>query len=1440
MMRHTVSALLLLMLTAHARADWREVYHADFNTPGWETAWNFRGTPGATDQGALITGGNELIATLDKTFNAPAIRAEFDATFTATGKGGEISDLSCFLDGVFFQVGGNNNTRTRIRHAPLQSTETAADLQMNKTVRITAEVNGLAARLSIDGKPVVSMLTQPKRDDDRFSFYTWTGIAQFDNLRIFVKDEADPLPADLKDAKERGYQTPQTLKHLRDWTLPTVDEPKPAAIARERVELHIDAGPHERTIDWPITMGVPLPKQTLWNPDQARVIDETGREIPSQRTVTATWTRGGSIRWLLLDFVLPKGDAPSKLFLEYGNQVSAAAVPNPVTVNRDDDAIEVTSGSLTVAFNRNDGAVLDGIYLNGRKVVDRAEAFYVTTKGDRYSTFGDDDELAVDVEMAGPIRTVIRSRGWYRNDKGERACAFTRRIYVYRGLPLVRLFTTWTVTVDTNAYKFTEVALRFPLADATQSTPRMHLASQRNEGVIFEGGAEQTTDDLPDWITSNGVTLSCYEMSRQWPAALEATAGELVFHGYTNAAGRNLDMTLEGLKDVWGDQAYERFEANRKTYPSLTNRNANGCGIAKTHELILAFGEQGAIAGEMLQTPPIVSVDPAFACDTRVVGPGEYHPYDPKNFPEEEAAILKRYDEFLDAIDRLDPWYGWWDYGGGMPHYTSETADGRVIYTGYRRTYDMGYQRPMVPWNYYLRSGQRAWLTYAIRNARCMMDMHTQHWTNAPLNKHVGWVIADHGTWPWDSYLISWSFNHYVPYLLLNYYTTGYERAYDVMIEVMDEYYRDVGPGGGSKYCGRVGTWLGNTAAAYRATWDPRYLELYRPYEQLTIEQQCQFCKGIKSSLQTDEDHDHGYTHRAGWREYGFEQALQVPEHDPKLKQVYLEWAKTLRENNFRAPMQLLNFAMLRLYRAEGNPLDARLGYESLKENASYDMVPKYGLAHLRTLPAAMKLALVDGVDRIALPREREFPGNVYVHHEQGRETTFAVDIGDGGPDVADQPVPISIADLDGNVMPAGWMTLDAVNGKASVTMPAAHATSTWIVSTRRDGPLTVYATPTTPMMAAFPDGIQFDEAEPPTVWFNVPETARQFRVRSNLPGRTLTIVRPDGEEIAGEGEWTTADVPTDLTAGPWAIRSGHENPHAFYILKLYDIPAVVAFDRESVFDMADPPMPTPDYEGHPADAVFVDGAISGGQALLLNGRDRLTLPLGSATGVNSYERFDAQRGTIEFFFMLNEHPAFAKGTGIPFVVPLAPDSDFKTWLRAAFSFDFKNAFNLVERSGNTQRPIMLGPWNAQTGMLTLDPGRWHHVAIVWDADLPMPVNGRQKNKLMSKAFLNGEAALHRNIAYPRDPNPYWLVDGFTMPATADVIEMFSRNHNIVIDELRISRVPRAGFLDKTYPVPTSPHQRDADTLILMHFDGNTDFIGPHGETVSAPFMNQP
>ena len=91
MIRKFVGVALLVVATATAYgADSREGYRSDFEKPGWEPAWSFKGSAGPADQDALVSGGRELTAA--QASSAPAARVEHDVTLTATGQGDEISD----------------------------------------------------------------------------------------------------------------------------------------------------------------------------------------------------------------------------------------------------------------------------------------------------------------------------------------------------------------------------------------------------------------------------------------------------------------------------------------------------------------------------------------------------------------------------------------------------------------------------------------------------------------------------------------------------------------------------------------------------------------------------------------------------------------------------------------------------------------------------------------------------------------------------------------------------------------------------------------------------------------------------------------------------------------------------------------------------------------------------------------------------------------------------------------------------------------------------------------------------------------------------------------------------------------------------------------------------------------------------------------------------
>ena len=1473
----SILAVCLVVLLADAlpaRAeDWTRCHTESFDKPGWAQGWDLQGSVGPRDAGVLVNAGGEMIAALKKEFKAPAVRVSFDATMAQANAEGQFGDLSCFIGGVFFQLGGEYNTRTRIRH-DTTTEDLKGRIRLGKTQRIIAEINGRVARMAIDGKEVGLLLLKEAPTKHTVKLYTWAGTAHFDNLSVYTRTQIDPVPEDLLAQGVYGHQTAQTLKHLRDWPLPKFAPGKTATVKRARVRLTVDYGPHAKPgMRWPATFGVPLPQGVLFDPDQSRIVDARGNEVPSQRTVTATWSGGGAIRWLLIDVILPVAAQTSPLFLEYGADVRAGQLKESVKIDEAADTIAIDSGVARFVVSKRKGTVLesasldrngDGAYAADERILGPADSYYTTRKGWHYRTGVADDELDVKVEMAGPIRAVIRSRGWYKDEAGRRACYFTRRLYVYRGLPWAKLFTTWVVTVDTRAYTFTDVATRFSLPnadeaivglDAAGKMARVSLAGKgrilalvadRHKGVIAKGNEREDIGDLPGWLTlrgkSGGVTLACYEMARHWPTALEAKRGEIVFHGFSNEAGLDLDMTLGGLKKLWGEKTFARFNASRGAYPAIEDRNPNGLGIAKTHELLIALHATDAPATDTampFQKPIVVSADPVHNCETGVVGPGEYHPHDPKNFPKEEAVIETQRDRLLNALDRIEPWYGFWDYGAGVPHHIRGNIDGkgRLTYNGYRRCYDIGYQQTLVPWMMYLRSGQRPWLEFGIRNARCMMDARTHHWTDMTVNKHVGWAVQDHGTWAWDTHLAGWGFNYYAPTLLLDYYTTGDERAMDVFIEVMDEFART----GSTYYSASVGVWLGNVAAAYRATWEPKYLAKYRETERNMLRTRCGLCGGLKGNRDVkDKDHEpHGRMHRDGWNEYGIMEALQVPGHAAELRDILVTDGKRRFENRASTPYATCGYVRLLAYRATQDPRIAREGqllFNRYTKGGARGFTGFCGPSHARHLPVLMKLALVPGVEKVKLPVKARYNSPLYVQHVNGRETRFTIETAQK---LARKDVKVAIAGRDGKPVPEGMLQFDPTLGRLHVTVPAAAPAEVYVLRTKDNNHVSMQHPEGMPLCIDVVEGYRHHSSgKMPVLWFNVPAGVTAFRLRTNLHERKLTVTRPDGKQVGGTGEWHTIPVPAGLPAGAWSVESDAAESHNFQIVKFYGIPALVALSPGALFAMAGPPMPAPDYTPLEFGAPFAPGALPGSKAVHVDGRDQLRIPLGEKTGVRSRKRLNALTGTIEFFFQLNESPYFAKTAGLPLRVSPDRAAPYKGWMRHWLSIEYKNAVLFTFPDARSQRPARFGPWEYRVGMIDLRPGRWYHLAIVWHTRKSFTIGANSKAKSQARVFLDG-----RNLGTTvYDTQPNWFPDAYDAPLPAEFMEMFSTNHNVLFDELRVSDVERVAWdrSMETYPVPTKPYKPDKHTLLLMHFDGDFSGVGRASDTFTATFRNAP
>jgi hypothetical protein len=112
-----------------------------------------------------------------------------------------------------------------------------------------------------------------------------------------------------------------------------------------------------------------------------------------------------------------------------------------------------------------------------------------------------------------------------------------------------------------------------------------------------------------------------------------------------------------------------------------------------------------------------------------------------------------------------------------------------------------------------------------------------------------------------------------------------------------------------------------------------------------------------------------------------------------------------------------------------------------------------------------------------------------------------------------------------------------------------------------------------------------------------------------------------------------------------------------------------------------------------------------------------------------------------------------------------------------------------------------------------LEAGKWYHIAMTWNVD------GRNND---AHIFINGRK---KGFCHYDDTLPA-KKDAAALGPPAKAIRFGSAHLHALVattedfDELRISRTIR---YDKDFEPPTAPFEKDADTYLLMHLDGNEE-----------------
>ena len=151
-----------------------------------------------------------------------------------------------------------------------------------------------------------------------------------------------------------------------------------------RVPLVIDEPSAEWKVSWPVTTGVPFPREGLKDANHCRLVDDQNKEHPLQSRVAATWdAQKKSIRWLTIDFIAEPGKT---YFLEFGAEVKRKKFPSSLKIEPG-ELVRVSTGTLQADFSKQTAAALTKVCvdLDGNGKIDDQEIIAAGSKqGEHY------------------------------------------------------------------------------------------------------------------------------------------------------------------------------------------------------------------------------------------------------------------------------------------------------------------------------------------------------------------------------------------------------------------------------------------------------------------------------------------------------------------------------------------------------------------------------------------------------------------------------------------------------------------------------------------------------------------------------------------------------------------------------------------------------------------------------------------------------------------------------------------------------------------------------------------------------------------------------------------------------------------------------------------------------------------------------------------------
>mgnify|MGYP001169017485 CR=1 FL=1 len=652
----------------------------------------------------------------------------------------------------------------------------------------------------------------------------------------------------------------------------------PVTTGRIPLKLDVFKGVANPTGTWLVTAGVPFSKGALKSSENVRLLDPSGKEVPAEISVPATWDRAGtSIKWLHVKAMVNFEDRDKSYSIDYGPNVRRTPFNSKLKTSQTDRTITVDTGRLKftcskLSFRFIDTAWLDldrnGSYDQKERIITPGPSHGLLVETTDGKVYRSDTKIElkgasskervqkVELESVGPMEAVIRAEGWHTEvvpggDGPVKMMKYIVRIVATADSSLLRIFHTFILTQDEET-QYRQVTLTLSLPDDETSLAALSRTGNRMRPAELKPGAKV-------WFTQLDYdAFRAYLRSPEHGKAIRALEGGSKSAGWLQVKRKGWGVTL-ATRDFWQNYAkgYEvtrdsitlcpwpkdalwplsfrpedviapvfvknlamyttgGIEGQGNNYSSYTHAvGSSPRGVSKTHEYLLDFTTEPSL--ERGRTVQQLLDDPPL-----LVVPKEYACATEvigKIHPSDSAKYAVEEAGFNAMLKRLEygkPEHRHWGLVNFGESYQSLYDDGRLYF--YRTYQNAGYGIVNDFYRGYLRTGSRDWFRYAVRRTRHNRDID---------HCHYGPKIG--GQTPYDA--LNWgtafaiqTFWTHRQFLLLDWYITGDRRSWDTFL-LAAEATKNLQHGTGAKDDRHWFNIPKELIEMYRATWDSEHLK---------------------------------------------------------------------------------------------------------------------------------------------------------------------------------------------------------------------------------------------------------------------------------------------------------------------------------------------------------------------------------------------------------------------------------------------------------------------------------------------------------------------------------------------------------------------------------------------------------------------------------------